>query len=94
MLGTRYAVVHDVPASWSAYLDGVESLQDGQPDGLLVHAAGPTEEGFRMIDVWESQAAWERFRDERLLAALDEAVPSPRNQATFRDLTVQHLFVA
>ena len=60
-----YAVVQDVPASWEHYASYAAAL-DGEPAGLVVHAAGPTDEGFRMIDVWESRAAWHRFRTERL----------------------------
>ena len=57
-----YAVVRDVPASWSAYLQG-EQAEAQAPAGLLLRAAGPTDEGFRVIDIWESRADWKRFRD-------------------------------
>jgi len=90
--GATYAVVQDVPASWDAYLERVEAIGAPLPEGLLVHVAGPTDEGFRMIEVWESQAAWERFRDERLAGA-----HSPRlrqTHTTIRDLMVQRLFLA
>jgi hypothetical protein len=30
---------------------------------LIFHLAGPTEEGFRTIEVWDSQEDWERFRE-------------------------------
>ena len=50
----RYACVQDVPASWETYLEIVEGLREA-PAGLLIHAAGPTDEGFRMIEVWESR---------------------------------------
>jgi hypothetical protein len=36
------------------------------PDGQLNHIAGPTPDGFRVIDVWESQAAFERFERDVL----------------------------
>ena len=29
--------------------------------GLIFHAAGPTEGGWRVIDVWESEEAFQRF---------------------------------
>ena len=31
------------------------------PEGQLAHIAGPAEGGFRVIDVWESREAYERF---------------------------------
>jgi hypothetical protein len=36
------------------------------PEGQLDHIAGPTAEGFRVIDVWESREAFERFEREVL----------------------------
>ena len=92
--GATYAVVQDVPASWDAYLERVEAIGAPLPEGLLVHVAGPTDEGFRMIEVWESQAAWERFRDERLARALDHSLRLRQTHTTIRDLMVQRLFLA
>lgn len=94
MAGSIYAVVHDVPASWSTYLEGFGSLGDRPPDGLLVHVAGPTEEGFRVIDVWESQTAWERTRDDRLPGVRDRSAWALELHTTVRDLMVQRLFLA
>jgi hypothetical protein len=31
------------------------------PEGQLAHLAGPAADGFRVIDVWESREAFERF---------------------------------
>ena len=36
------------------------------PAGQLDHIAGPTADGFRVIDVWESQEAFERFEQDVL----------------------------
>jgi len=36
------------------------------PVGQLDHIAGPTPEGFRVIDVWESQEAFDRFERDVL----------------------------
>jgi len=88
-----YAFVQDVAASWEQYERLSGSLIDPAPQGLVLHVAGPTDEGFRVIDVWESEEAWERFRAERLgpaLAALDG--PS-RPEPTFRDLRPAHVVV-
>jgi quinol monooxygenase YgiN len=38
--------------------------------GLLFHAAGPTADGWRVIDCWESQEALDRFRQEQLMPAM------------------------
>lgn len=51
--------------------DRVESPADWPVEGLLVHAAGQGEHGFRVVDVWESEDACRRFGD-RLMPILEE----------------------
>lgn len=49
-------------------------LPDGQlPGGQQVHIAGPVENGWRVISVWDSEEQFQRFREERLLPALQES---------------------
>ena len=31
------------------------------PEGLIFHSAGPIDRGWRIIDFWESRAAFDRF---------------------------------
>ena len=40
---------------------GLGSLSDWPVGGILSHAAGPTADGWRVIDVWESEEAFQRF---------------------------------
>ena len=40
---------------------GLHSLSDWSDGGILSHAAGPTDNGFRVVDVWESEEAFQRF---------------------------------
>jgi hypothetical protein len=48
-------------------------LADGDPEGLLVRAAGEKSGGgFRVFTVWESAEQYERFREERLIPAIRE----------------------
>jgi hypothetical protein len=46
--------------------------QDEPPAGLLAHAAGFTGNGFRIFEVWESQADFDRFFEETLTPILQE----------------------
>ncbi len=39
----------------------LESLSDWPVEGVLVHTAGQGENGFRVVDVWESEEAFGRF---------------------------------
>jgi hypothetical protein len=45
---------------------------DELPDECIVHIAGPVEQGWRVITVWESREAFDRFREEKLLPAIRE----------------------
>jgi hypothetical protein len=58
-----YVVVEDVAASWEQYQRIADALVGPAPSGLVVHAAGPTDEGFRIVAVWESERAWRCFAD-------------------------------
>ena len=42
------------------------------PEGCQLHIAGPYENGWRVITVWESDEQFQQFRDEKLLPALRE----------------------
>ena len=55
--------------TWEQYeqLDQALGLSD-PPEGELIHVCGPTSDGgWRTVDVWESQEAFERFVNELLL---------------------------
>jgi hypothetical protein len=52
--------------------DRMESPSDWPVPGLLVHIAGQSDNGFRVVDVWESQEALDRF-GEHLMPILQEA---------------------
>ena len=45
------------------------STSDWPVEGLLVHAAGQGEKGFRVVDIWASEDAFRRF-GEKLLPIL------------------------
>lgn len=47
---------------------------DQLPQGCEAHIAGPVDEGWRVITVWESRDAFDRFREEKLLPAIKEVV--------------------
>lgn len=44
------------------------------PEGQIFHAAGPSQGGWTIIAVHDSQESWERFRDGTLLPALQEGI--------------------
>ena len=52
----------------------------------MVHAAGPTDEGFRIVAVWESEEAWLRVV-ERLGSEAGSSTPPQ----VFRPLQPEHV---
>ena len=48
-------------------------MPDGRlPEGCEAHIAGPVDQGWRVITVWESQEHFDRFREGTLLPAIAE----------------------
>jgi hypothetical protein len=79
-----YAFVQDIPASWEHYERLAAAIGDPVPAGLILHVAGPTDEGFRTIEVWETRDAWERFERERGVTVITRA--SLLTTVTLREL--------
>jgi len=80
-----YGIVHHFPGgtkeNYEASIAAVHPSDGGLPDGQLFHAAGPSEGGWTIMAVHESQQSWERFRDEILLprfqAGIEGGFPTP-----------------
>ena len=84
-----YAFVQDIAATWEQY-EHLAAAIAARPEGLVIHVAGPTDEGFRIIGVWESEAAWERFE---AASQLEHAAAGPPTRTTFRALEPKHVVV-
>jgi len=53
---------------------GKEVSPDNKPpEGMLYHVAAPMANGWRVVEVWESQAAADKFFQEKLAQALPKA---------------------
>ena len=63
---------------------------DQLPDGLIVHSAGPAENGWYIYDIWESREAFQRFLDEQLQPAVRQAFgdqpPPPGSEPQFFEI--------
>jgi hypothetical protein len=79
-----YAFVEDIAASWEEYAPLGAVIADPVPEGLILHVAGPTDDGVRTIEVWDSREAWQRFRDGR-------AAPPVTSAPALRELCALHL---
>lgn len=88
-----YAFVQDVPATEAIYRDVKASLGDDPPAGMILHVVLKRDGGLRYVDVWESEADWERFRTEQVEPAVGAAlasrgIPMDRSQVDFRTVEV------
>jgi hypothetical protein len=73
------------PVAW-AYVQTVDSVDlqgydaisaeigEETPTGAIWHAAGLYEGKLRILEVWESEDAYRRFREERLAPALNKVM--------------------
>ena len=66
-----YGFIQDVPANEEMYAQIKARLGDRPPKGLVAHVVLTREGGLRYVDVWETQADWERFRDEEVEPAVE-----------------------
>ena len=85
-----YAFVQDVAASWQQYELIAAATVEPVPDGLILHVAGPTDEGFRIIDVWrtKTRGTVSRPSGSHPRLQLSAALPAPnRPSATFKRTT-------
>jgi heme-degrading monooxygenase HmoA len=88
-----FGVVQDMPGvTESEYLMVERNLGPDRPPGLLAHVSGPTDEGWRIVNVWQSEEAYRSFVSERLLRAAGLAAAEegfdPGKAAGFRIETV------
>ncbi len=74
-------VVHEIPGGTKDDYERIvqelvggslDSLGDWPVEGILCHVAGPTESGWRVVDVWESEEAFQAF-GEKLMPAFEAA---------------------
>ena len=60
-----YALSYDVPADEDMYRQVKAHIGEEQPPGLIALVVVHADHGLRHIGVWDSEADWQRFHDER-----------------------------
>ena len=57
------------------------------PAGQTYHVAGPTDDGWIIVAMWDSRESWQRFRDETLFPGFESmagsGLPVPPEETTF-----------
>jgi hypothetical protein len=61
------------------------------PEGCQVHIAGPVDNGWRVITVWDSDERFQQFRDETLIPAMREAGGDDRIAPAIKTSSVHNL---
>jgi hypothetical protein len=73
-----YGIVHKfkggTKAQYEATVATVHPADGSLPPGQLLHFAGPSDDGWTIVAIHESQADWEAFRDNTLLPRLQQGV--------------------
>jgi hypothetical protein len=85
-----YGIIHHFPGgtkqNYEASIAAVHPGPGQLPEGQVFHAAGPSDGGWTVIAVHESQASWEKFRDEilmpRMQAGIEGGFPTPPEEQT------------
>jgi hypothetical protein len=55
---------------------GRDALDSPKPEGLIAHVAGPTRSGWRVLDIWVSQAASDAFYGTEEFQAMASGMPA------------------
>jgi hypothetical protein len=69
-----------LPGATQEMIDGMRPLLEDQirrANGFVVHANGPVAGGWRVTEVWDSQADFEAWFESNVKPALPEGAPEP-----------------
>jgi hypothetical protein len=73
-----YGIVHFFPGGTKEQYDAVlQAVHPGEfelPEGQLFHAAGPSEGGWTVTAIHDSEQSWVKFRDETLTPLLQRGI--------------------
>jgi hypothetical protein len=75
-----YGVLSRVPAPvemYDAVHAGVLHRGEGKVDGLLVHVGRACDDGFEVLEVWESREHFERYNRDVVGPVMAELAPGP-----------------
>jgi hypothetical protein len=75
-----YGVLSKVPAPVEMYDAAhaeIHRRSKSAVDGLLVHVGRATDDGFEVLEVWESREHFDRYNREVVAPAMADATPGP-----------------
>jgi hypothetical protein len=94
-----YGVITTVPAPVEMY-DGMHRelvrRTEGRIDGLLVHIGRATDDGFEVLEIWESQEHCDRFNEDVVFPLMREPAgdqPAPAVEQAVTTFDVRGLVI-
>lgn len=86
-----YGIIHrfrgGTENQYRASIGAVHPSDGSLPEGQVFHAAGPTDDGWVIVAVHQSQESWENFRDgtlmPRLRAGIEGGFEEPPQETAF-----------
>jgi hypothetical protein len=78
-------------ADYDAVMEAL-GLDAEPPAGALFHVAGADGDTWRVLDIWESEDAWNTFLETRLKAAFGQAGLADRGQPNVRIFPVHNVY--
>lgn len=63
------------PTEYDEVMRRLADAGESQPGGRMYHVAGPIENGWRVIDVWQSAEALQRFSQTLIPIMQDVGIP-------------------
>ena len=92
-----YGIVHHFPGGTQEQYEAVKAKvhpATGLPKGHTHHYAGPTDQGWIILAIWESKESYDDFMQNQLGPALaelgDKAFPNPPYESEFPVHTEEH----
>jgi hypothetical protein len=65
--------------------------ETGKPQGILAHASGSTDDGFCVVEWWNSEGEWDKFFAERLRLAFEKVGDIPQPQVMRFDVHASYV---
>ena len=83
------AVLVELPGVTAEMYDAVikeMGLETRPPEGASFHVSGPSEDGWRVVDVWESRETFEAFARDQISPMLQKHGATSRPNITIWDV--------
>ena len=71
---TWVQIQHAARGTWDDHQKVAALIGEEKPDGLIFRAVGEVDGRWKAVSVWETKDAFERFAEERIRPAVEQAL--------------------